>query len=613
LCLVARLLALAGAAGAGRTQAAPPAEPTALLVVLTETGAERDGLPVLAPHPDGARIAAELDRGLIAELLLVYRMEQTYLKARRGFEPKPAYLLLSSQQGGFARYGFWLGDALERDTAFVDLQRDQPLTGRFGAIDQIFPHELAHVLRKQLVGPLTEGNANQVHALGVRTDAETAFDEGFAEHFQVLAVDHPDAAPDTRALASSREELERVDQRLAGYRRELEARVALATPLRVGFALWYSHGEQVLRYHAVLANAFAREPELPERLLAGPDPYAAYLLENVLPGAPDASPKPLARMALCEGVVSALFVRWLRDPGLLATRRDPRFYEPFGVRADQPSPLQNAYLKIAFVLDESKPRSVLEFVDGYRRAFPDETPSVERVTREAFLGHELAAPPEIWLATPDFHVGTTLFDQFRGVPREHTFEINAASIVDWLAVPGTSVELARQLLSHAPYASLDELAHVPGVDAAWLARTRALQAELERLRASADDQSSLSIASILLPSVWRLALAVVIAGVLAAWPYRRVRERIGLRTSWKRALVAGLGASSCAWPWAWFASPFGAVGGAAVTVLGVTLVLGVPAATWALLRHRDRSRAFAACLAWAFAALPMAILATPWG
>ena len=64
-----------------------------LLQVLTETGQVRDGLPVLAPHPDNDRIVRELSRGFVSGIIRLYRCVQAYIEPRQA--PEPAYLLLS--------------------------------------------------------------------------------------------------------------------------------------------------------------------------------------------------------------------------------------------------------------------------------------------------------------------------------------------------------------------------------------------------------------------------------------------------------------------------------------------------------------------------------------
>ncbi len=92
-----------------------------LLVLLTETGEERDGLPVLALHPGADEVAAGL--GLNGALLRVYRHVQGYLELKGGARPEPAYVLLSSRQGGFAREGFHLGDEDKSRAGYVDEER----------------------------------------------------------------------------------------------------------------------------------------------------------------------------------------------------------------------------------------------------------------------------------------------------------------------------------------------------------------------------------------------------------------------------------------------------------------------------------------------------------
>jgi len=254
------------------------------LVLLADTGEMRDGLPVFRARQDGGAAAEALGRGFATTMLRLYALEQVYLQRHEGNEREPAYLLLSDNEGGFARFGFWLGDTAKPEVGYVDLNRGHTPTGRFGAMDQMFPHELGHVVLQHLVGAPRPGGSNQIHAIGVRTDPSYAFNEGFAEHFQVVAAEDPGAWPPTAALAADTALENRAAASLAAYRREMTALWAPLTRMRSTFPLWYSGTEQILRYHAVRDNAFAHRPSLPGRLLAGPDPYAAYLLESLLPG-----------------------------------------------------------------------------------------------------------------------------------------------------------------------------------------------------------------------------------------------------------------------------------------------------------------------------------------
>jgi len=582
-----------------------------LLVLLEDTGETRDGLPVLRQHPGNEAVEAALLRGLSGTLLRVYRHTQSYLERHEGIAPEPAYLLLSERQGGFPREGFFLGAEEKRHVGYVDLHRDGTAAGRFGAMDQIFPHELAHVLRLQLAGPIEDGNTNQVHALGLRTDRPTAFNEGFAEHLQAMAIDDPDADPRTHALATDRARFESVERHLAAYRRELEARISIAPRMRMGFLAWYSNDEDVLRYEAVKSNAFARRPVTPERLLEGGDPYRAYLLESIVPGAADGPIRSLSRMISTEGVVSALFYRWATNGVIRDRYREDAFYEAFGTARDELTPLDNLYLKLMHVLYVAKPQDVLEMIEGYCRVFPDERDAVRLVAHEV-LGSPLEAPDEIWLANPTFKTGTTLFDQYRGLPREHTFDLNAASVADLAGVPGVDPALARALIDAAPFDSIRHVERIPGVDAELIARFESMADEMGRLRAEAEEESVeevISIRGILMPFAWRLLGVLLSAALLATWLHRAARRPAGPAAppfAWWRSAINGTAASFLGLVCGWSSSANG-LG----SLLAVSVLCGIPAALICLRRGGRYAAAGRVLTAWFLAALPAALAVSP--
>lgn len=601
--LLAALLALAPV---GAAMAADPP----LLRVLTETGLEQDGLPVYAEHPAAEPALAALSRGLSGEMLRIFALTQEYLRRAEGHSPQPAYLLLSSRQGGFPRYGFWLGDERMEEVGYVDLHRDRALTGRFGATDQLFPHELWHIIRRQVVGPQDEGFANQVHAVGVRTDRGVALNEGFAEAWQALALDHPDADPATRALASDEGALAYVEAEARAYAAELEARLALATRRRAGFILWFANGEDVLRYHGVRNNVWARQPDIPERLLDRDDPYAAYLYDSIVP-ADEADPlRSPARVLAIEGAMAGLAYAWASDAALQSYRPAADFYALFGTTAEQVSPVQNVWLKIIHAMYLRKAEDGAQLIDGYLQVFPEEAPALERLVSRLFGVPRLGSPPQLWLANEDFRTGTTVFDQFRGAPRTHTFDLNAASTIDLRSVPGVDLPLARRILAAAPYEAIGDLARVDGMSPDLLDRFGAMQQHMRQLLERAvDEEDSLSISAIVMPSVWRLLTALTGCAVLGAALYHEVRRRgpAPARPAWWRATVAGASASAVGIACGWAAGGLAGPGALA----GVTLLFGLPAAAWCLLRRRGGRAAAQALLAWVAAALPAALAVTP--
>jgi len=594
------LLLAAPPARAASPQAAPSDD---LLVVLTETGSEREGLPVYARHPDPERHLAVLTRGFSGRLLRLYRLEQRFLAARDGRPIEPAYLLLSTTQGGFPRFGFWLGDERKDGVGYVDLHRNSDLSGRFGAMDQIFPHELTHVIVRQLAGEPPEGGTNQVHAIAVTTDRVTAFNEGFAEHVQVMAVDDADAVPETARLAEDPGPLTRAERRLAGYRRALEATWAPAPAARMAFVLWFGQTEQALRYHAVKANGFSRAPAIPPRMLRRSDRYPAYLLDNTLPGSPEDPVKPAARLFASEGFVSSLFWRWSTSDRLRRRYREPAFYEALGTTADAVDPLDNVYLKLFAVVASAHPHDAPSLVDAYVKAFPDEADAVEAVLVASGAGWPLVMPVEIWVANDGFQTGTTLYDQFRALPRRHTFDVNAASLVDLLTVQRMTRATAEAILRSAPFGSLDELRAVPGMTPELSARFETMADNMSKMLAGElEEDVSLNLTSLVTPYLYRAGAWILLCALASALLYRSVR-----RLRWLRLVLNGLGAATVGLLVTWVLAP-----GPWAALLPLAL-FGLPGATWQLVGTRRGAGPARVLAAWAVACLPALVVTQPLG
>ena len=580
------------------------------IVVLAPTGVERDGLPVYTPHPGASTYEAVLERGFSGRLVRLYRREQEFLRRRDGSAIEPAYLLLSRNEGGFPRFGFWLDDVRKADVGYVDLHERMPISGRFGAIDQIFPHELMHVIVHQLAPtpPAGTGGANQVHAIGVRTDRTTAFNEGFAEHAQVMAIDDADAAASTAALRTAPSA---ADERLQRYRRAMEARWSIAPPARLGFVFWFSQTEQALRYHAVKANAFAREPA------GGPlrgegDVYAAYLLENILPGTADGAVKSTPRLLATEGVVAALFSRWVTHPVFQRPATDAELYASFGTSSGDVAPMEHAYLKLFSVLAQAGPTDTAALIRAYVEMFPHERDAVADLVRSTGFEWPMPEVAEIWLANEDFLTGTTLFDQYRAMPRVHTFDLNAASLLDLTSVPGVSTDLAMAVQHGAPYSTLADIRRVPNIPDAVIERIRLMQSGMAAVRGAnaKSDIESIEIGRLFRPVLARAAGWMIICAIASAWLYGRVRPLRPSRLALNGSAAAVLGLVP-----PWFFGEAIQIGvrpvhPAMLTILPLLLV-GLVAATWQILRNRSYIEAGFVLLAWTTTALPSLLITTP--
>jgi hypothetical protein len=576
-----------------------PAEPQSL-VLLSPSGTSRNGLPVLERRAPN-EVSRVLARGFSGRLLRLYALEQEHLRRQTGAAPEPAYLLLSTQQGGFPRFGFVL-DGVEKPAAgYVDLHQGSRLAGRFGAMDQIFPHELLHVIARQMAGEPRESGANQVHAVGVRTDAVTAFHEGFAEHVQIMCVDDPDAEPTTRALREDAGALARAEAEVAQYGRSVGRRGSLGSPPEMRFLLWFSSAEQVMRYHAVKANRFARQARIPDRLLRRSDKHAAYLHQSIVAGGPDDAVKPAGVLLATEGVIAHLFWRWVTDPVLRQRYRDPEFYGRFGTDASSVELLDNAYLKIFHALRAGRAGDTVSFLRSYVREFPDEAGRVEQLVREVLAGQDVPDAPELFLANPSLQTGTSLFDQFRALPRTHTFDANAATALDWLAVPGVGPGDAERLLRLAPYRDLASVQAAAGGQALAL-QIASMSSGMAEVRRAAESEASLSLSALVRAYLWRLAVYVAAGALAGAWLARRVG-----RMGWRWAIPCGVVASALVFALTWVVT-----GPTWLPLAAPVIAGGLPAAAWRAWRRRGLRPALLAAVAWLTAALPAAALALAW-
>jgi hypothetical protein len=597
-CFISALLVVASpnAAAGPPSPGQPPESPP--LVILSGTGEERDGLPVVVPHPEPGPYLSALTRGYSGRLLRLYGLAQQFAHPDR--ERQPAYLVLTGNQGGFPRVGFHDG-ARRSGVAYVDLHRGSQIAGRAGAVDQIFPHELLHIIVRDLAGQMPRSRATQVHAVGVRTDRVTAFNEGFAIHGQLMAIDDADALAPTGAIASDNALRDRAFEQFAEYRRAVTARWSVVPKARMTFPLWFSGAEQVLRYHAVRDNLFSREPDLPVHVHAR-GAYTAYLLDNVLPGARTAPARPLGRLLATEGVISAFVYRLVNAPAIRAVARDDAFYRRFGTTRSEIDGLENAYLKLFAAIQEGG-YDIAAVTAAYGGLFPDERAVVESIWLDTF--HVPADPPvEIWLLNHDFATGTSLFDQFRGRPRAYAFDLNASSKADLLTVPGMSEALASAILEAAPFEALDDLATVRGMPPEVRARFGRMEAAMRDPQPSGvDAEGGLSLRAILMPYLWR-ALAIwlgcAVGGALA---YRAVRAaRPG------RLVLIGAAAALSALLAGWSVEPSGPA-----AIMVPLLLFGMPAGLAALWRSRSPAHAARVTAAWFCAALPAALAVTPLG
>lgn len=412
----------------------------------------------------------------------------------------PAYLLISEEEGGFARHGFWLEDSNGQRqlvlAGYVDLAVDEHSVAD-GDLEEIFSHELGHQILAELVGKLPSGPSRNMHQSMAITDNSTAFDEGYAEHFQPLVRDAT-ANPHLRELSKGDTS---VDLNL----------------------LWISRLDQQLRTDGVKRNLFIHRKALPPAVLdPAADRYRLYLDDQTSPAFLNDQLRNGQQMMASEGVIDTLFYRIVNDSQLREHYRDAAFYRPFlGAAVTEDSlrqaisPYENVNLKLfaamcraAKAIASGEP-PMIALINSYAAAFPDEAPQIYRVfletTRGAVTSQELANAfssasengrrgdikdfrpssraafsllktttdrvvhgelpldanlgPELWLLNSDFMIAAAIWNPDRTLP--FTLNLNTATEIDLITISGVDLAIARRIvdarLARGFFGSLDDL------------------------------------------------------------------------------------------------------------------------------------------------------------
>ncbi len=156
--------------------------------VATKPGPGGAPLPILRRAPNDSLYRALMAESRRGTLAFVLRLDEQ-AQRQSGQTPQPSWLLLTEEEGGFAKHGFWLrqsGRDRLVDQPYVALLTD-PASIADGSFEEIFSHELGHVLLRRLLPRLPAGMSRLRHGSLTVTDDPTALDEGFAIHFQGLS------------------------------------------------------------------------------------------------------------------------------------------------------------------------------------------------------------------------------------------------------------------------------------------------------------------------------------------------------------------------------------------------------------------------------------------
>ena len=429
--------------------------------IATKISAGGIAMPILQMAPDSTLRQALLKESVRGTVAFALQLDEQAQRAV-GQAVQPTWLMLTDEEGGFAKRGFWLresgGDRFV-DQPYVALVVDAR-SAADGSFEEIFAHELGHVLLRRLIPRLPAGMSRVRHGSLTVTDDPTAFDEGFAIHFQPLS-------------------------RMLTVNAALKAHDA-GLGDKPFTSLWQSNVDGTLRIDGVRRNWFIHRQLLPP----GDDDTAARRANS---SAFDVGTlKNGNQMMASEGVVATVFYRALAPhPSVERYVSFFRALKHLNAQGLQPDShllplLAQSWIAIdpqqgrrfasilvettyGATIERTLPRATVALAQvgriGRQEAFVEQLKSVraqmgpltERAAREpATLSAALG--PGLWLATPQslvLNANTAEADQFAALDR---------SLADW------AEKIVAERDARGSYGSLSDVTQRIGLPAALASR-----------------------------------------------------------------------------------------------------------------------------------------------
>ncbi|HWI53032.1 MAG TPA: helix-hairpin-helix domain-containing protein, partial [Symbiobacteriaceae bacterium] len=378
--------------------------------------------------------------------------------------------------------------------------------------------ELGHLTLRTLIGKVPPGPSRTMHQSMSVTDYPTALDEGWAEHFEALVVDHSE------------------NPWLLGHQRGKYADL---------IDTWVCEVDGHLRQLGVRRNLFVHDRPLPESALAPcPDPFKVWLEGETLGIFLLDRLKTGQAMLSCEGVIATLFYRVVTNHELRNNWSEPDFYAQFlppGTPVNDPkdhfSPYENANLKLfAAMRQMARPVDphrilLLDLVRAFATCFPREVSTMyqillettwgatasrevavalEALANQGQTGHLVAfqegidkatkamrslhadllagrialdtnVGPELWVLNKSFLVPkSAIRTDLRTIPL--AVNLNTASVPELMSIDGIALDLARAIVAKRRevgfFRSINDLNDVEGNTHSLVESLREMQQQM---------------------------------------------------------------------------------------------------------------------------------------
>lgn len=420
------------------------------VIVLKGTDETKNGYHVYEPMDDDKLFMDIYNKSFIKKSVELYGKALQY----SNLDSKDIYFAFKENSGCYGRIGFYLkkdGQLYDKTKSpYIELSTEKLKSyNALGAITQILPHEMGHVLQQITTSNNEEVNQNvvDVHYSNIQTEYSTAFSEGFGEHFEVISIMYEENNEIKNGIYQDIERTKNSTKSIvdSGSR-------DFTLPLRLDYyrevsPFWQQKYENLKRHELGLSGD-GKYKNLSYDFM---DPEKAILYRNMGLYQDKTKMKSLEQSLSTEIVVSNFFIKLITtDIGEL----NERYSKVFNVF--------NKYLN-----KDSKPQ-LIEFVNGYINEYPQEKDRLLQIFKDS-TGHDFTeeCAPEIWCISEGEH-SNVIFDQFRGLKFPYyIFNINTCEKEDLLRLKGISKSDAEGIISYRDknngFKSTEEFANIEGV------------------------------------------------------------------------------------------------------------------------------------------------------
>lgn len=393
------------------------------IVMLEPTEETREDLPVYMQDGNYEGFDEIYNSSIIKDFIRIYNNSLKYSKNAN----TKLNIIFKKDSGCYGGNEFYLkdekGNYEKKDENYIELSTGMlKREGQIGGITEIFPHELGHVIYGMSAksSDFNWPSSSNMHYSDVITSYHTAFNEGFAEHFQKIAIKYEQNDGLKERINKDLE----IKEGYLGVKDKIKRDFNM--PLRLEFyrvisPFWQSKYEEIKRltYDGYLDSINQDFDDLNKSLV-----YNSLALEK----GEDA--KSYEKSLSTELVVANFFFK-LVDEGE-------------GVLDERYEKIVNVFSKY---LNSDDMPEIIQFVNGYINEYPKEKDRVLQAFKEA-TGHDYKekCKKEIFLTSEESY-SNSIMDQYGANKSKCRLNINICDYMQLMSL-GLSKEDSKAILDY---------------------------------------------------------------------------------------------------------------------------------------------------------------------